>query len=153
MGWDEAFLAVETADPDSFARTIQDRVKAATALDCTVGIGENKLQAKIATGFGKPPGAEARCRDAGAFTITRANWFEVLGPRPTDALWGIGSRTAKRLAALSIMTVADLAAASPRELAGHFGPTIGPWLVQTAHGVDLSKVTAEPWVPRSAAER
>ncbi len=110
-----------------------------TALDCSVGIGENKLQAKIATGFGKP---------AGVFTITGQSWPGLLGPRPTDALWGVGSRTAKRLAALGIMTVADLAAASPRELAGHFGPTIGPWLVQLANGIDLSQVSAEPYVPR-----
>ncbi len=140
MGWDEAFLAVDTANPDSFAQVIRERVKAATQLDCTVGIGENKLQAKIATGFGKP---------AGVFTITSATWPDILGAKPTDALWGVGSRTAKRLAGLSILTVADLAAASPRALAPHFGPTIGPWLVQTAYGIDLSEVTADPYVPRS----
>ncbi len=54
MGWDEAFLAVHTDDPEGFARLIQERVKAAAQLDSTVGIGENKLQAKLATGFGKP---------------------------------------------------------------------------------------------------
>jgi nucleotidyltransferase/DNA polymerase involved in DNA repair len=140
MGWDEAFLAVDTDDPESFARLIQLRVKAATQLDCTVGIGQNKLQAKIATGFGKP---------AGVFRITTDTWLTMLGDKPTDALWGVGSRTAKRLADLSIMTVAELASASPRELAPHFGPTIGPWLVQLARGIDLSKVTAEPYVPRS----
>jgi nucleotidyltransferase/DNA polymerase involved in DNA repair len=53
MGWDEAFLAVETDDPESFARRVQDRVAAATRLRCSVGIGENRLQAKLATGFGK----------------------------------------------------------------------------------------------------
>jgi nucleotidyltransferase/DNA polymerase involved in DNA repair len=140
MGWDEAFLAVDTDDPESFARLIQHQVRAATQLDCTVGIGQNKLQAKIATGFGKP---------AGVFRITSETWLETLGDKPTDALWGVGSRTAKRLAGLSIMTVADLASASPRALAPHFGPTIGPWLVQLARGIDLSKVTAEPYVPRS----
>lgn len=140
MGWDEAFVAVETGDPEGFARLIQQQVKAATELDCSVGIGQNKLQAKIATGFGKP---------AGVFKITSDTWLATLGDKPTDALWGVGSRTAKRLSDLSIMTVADLASASPRELAPHFGPTIGPWLVQLAHGINLSKVTAEPYVPRS----
>src|SRR6266851_3217586 len=120
MGWDEAFLGARTDDPFSLARTIQRAVREAASLDCSVGIGQNKLQAKIATGFGKP---------AGVFAITNETWRELLGPRPTDALWGIGSRTA-------------------RELAAHFGPTIGPWLVQTAHGIDLSPVTAEPYVPR-----
>jgi nucleotidyltransferase/DNA polymerase involved in DNA repair len=140
MGWDEAFLGVETADPEAFARVIQDRIQAATELNCTVGIGQNRLQAKIATGFGKP---------AGVFTITSATWFEVLGDKPADTLWGVGSKTAKKLADASIVTVADLAAASPRALAGVFGPTIGPWLVQTANGIDLSEVTADPYVPRS----
>jgi nucleotidyltransferase/DNA polymerase involved in DNA repair len=140
MGWDEAFLAVQTSDPEAFARAVQDRVKAVTSLDSSLGIGENKLQAKIATGFGKP---------AGVFRITSATWLEILGDKPTDALWGVGSRTAKRLAELSIMTVAELGAASPRELAPHFGPTIGPWLVQLGRGIDLSRVTDEPWLARS----
>ncbi len=140
MGWDEAFLEVDTDDPEAFATLIQERVRAATQLNCTVGIGQNKLQAKMATSFGKP---------AGVYRITHEAWMNILGPRPTDALWGIGSRTAKKLSTLSISTIADLAAASPRELARVFGPTIGPWLVQQARGIDLSPVTDEPYVPRS----
>jgi DNA polymerase IV len=139
MGWDEAFLAAQTDDPEFLARRIQRLVRESTSLDCSVGIGQNKLQAKIATGYGKP---------AGVFTITSQTWPELLGPRPTDALWGVGGRTARKLAGLGIATVADLAAADPRELAGHFGPTIGPWLVQLARGIDLSAVTDEPYVPR-----
>jgi nucleotidyltransferase/DNA polymerase involved in DNA repair len=139
MGWDEAFLAVETADPWAYARDIQARIRAAATLDCTVGIGQNKLQAKIATGFGKP---------AGCFMITNENWAEVLGGRPTDALWGVGAKTARKLAGLGIETVEELAKADHRALAAAFGPTIGPWLVQLARGIDLSAVTAEPYVPR-----
>jgi len=139
MGWDEAFLGADTSEPELLARKIQAAVREATSLDCSVGIGENKLQAKIATGFGKP---------AGVFTITSRTWPELLGPMPTDALWGVGAKTARKLAALGIMTVAELAAADHRELAGRFGPTIGPWLVQLARGIDLSLVTAEPYVPR-----
>jgi len=139
MGWDEAFLTAETDDPEILARRIQRLVRESTSLDCSVGIGQNKLQAKIATGFGKP---------AGVFTITSQTWPELLGPRPTDALWGVGARTARKLAGLGIATVAELAAADPRELAGQFGPTIGPWLVQLARGIDLSAVTDEPYVPR-----
>ncbi len=55
-GWDEAFLAADTDDPEALARRIQDRIRAVTSLECTVGIGENKLQAKLAAGFGKPAG-------------------------------------------------------------------------------------------------
>src|SRR5215472_841849 len=46
MGWDEAFLAVDTDDPEEFARRVQRTIRAATSLECTVGIGQNKLQAK-----------------------------------------------------------------------------------------------------------
>jgi nucleotidyltransferase/DNA polymerase involved in DNA repair len=139
MGWDEAFVAVDTDDPESVAREIQARIKAASRLDCSVGIGENKLQAKLATGFGKP---------AGVFRLTYRTWFEVLGARPTDALWGIGAKTARKLAGLGIHTVAALAAADPAALAAAFGPTIGPWLVQTGLGLDPSVVTDEPYRPR-----
>jgi len=139
MGWDEAFIGARTDDPVALAQKIQRLVREAANLDCSVGIGQNKLQAKIATGFGKP---------AGVFMITSDTWWELLGPRPPDALWGIGARTARKLAAFGIATVAELAAADTREMAARFGPTIGPWLVQTAHGIDLSPVTSEPYVPR-----
>src|SRR5258708_12256713 len=138
MGWDEAFFGARTDDPFSLARTIQRAVREAASLDCSVGIGQTKLQAKIATGLGKP---------AGVFAITNETWRELLGPRPTDALWGIGSRTARKLAGPGIMTVADLAAPDPREMAAHFGPTIGPWLVQTPPGVDPSPLPPDPPLP------
>ena len=139
-GWDEAFLAVDTDDPEAAARRIALRVRAATGLDCTVGIGENKLQAKMATGFGKP---------AGVFRLTHDSWLLVLGDRPTDVLWGIGSKTARRLAGLGIGTVADLAAADPRVLAGVFGPAIGPWLVQTGRGLGSAEVSGAAYRARS----
>jgi nucleotidyltransferase/DNA polymerase involved in DNA repair len=140
MGWDEAFLAVETADPEAFGRRIQETIKAATELDSTVGIGENRLQAKLATNFGKP---------AGVFRLTHAIWFELLGAQPVTALWGVGAKTASKLAELGLQTVADLAGADIAAVAARFGPTIGPWLVQTARGLDGSTVSAEPYVPRS----
>jgi len=140
MGWDEAFLAVDTDDPEEFARRVQRTIRAATSLECTVGIGQNKLQAKLATNFGKP---------AGVFRLTHATWFEVLGAEPVSVLWGVGAKTAAKLGELGILTVADLATADISAVAGRFGPTIGPWLVQTARGLDASTVTAEPYVPRS----
>jgi DNA polymerase-4 len=140
MGWDEAFLAVDSADPEGFALRIQQTIKAASELDCTVGIGENKLQAKLATNFGKP---------AGVFRLTHATWFDVLGAEPVSVLWGVGAKTAAKLGELGIQTVADLATADIATVAARFGPTIGPWLVQTARGLDGSSVSDEPYVPRS----
>jgi nucleotidyltransferase/DNA polymerase involved in DNA repair len=140
LGWDEAFVGVDTEDPEAFARDLAASVRAATQLDCSVGIGENKLQAKIATGFGKP---------AGVFRLTAANWDEVLGGRPPGALWGIGAKTTAKLASLGIRTVRELAVADPDRLAGEFGPTTGPWLVLLGRGRGDSEVDATPYVPRS----
>ncbi|HTP16297.1 MAG TPA: DNA polymerase IV [Streptosporangiaceae bacterium] len=140
MGWDEAFLAVDTSNPEAVAREIQERVRAAAQLDCSVGIGQNKLQAKLATGFGKP---------AGVFRLTHGTWFEVMGAQPSDALWGIGPKTARKLAKLGIATVADLAATDAVALAARFGPATGPWLTQIAHGLGSAEVSAEPYEPRS----
>jgi DNA polymerase-4 len=140
LGWDEAFLAVDGDDPEAVAEEARDRVRAATGLECSVGIGQNKLQAKLATGFGKP---------AGVFRLTADTWFEVLGDRPTDALWGIGAKTAKRLRGLGVATVADLAAADPGVLAAEVGPATGPWLVRLAQGRDGSAVSDAPRVSRS----
>jgi DNA polymerase IV len=139
LGWDEAFLEVQTADPEALARDIQSRVRAATQLESSVGIGRNTLQAKLATGFGKP---------AGVFRLTHENWFDVLGDRPTDALWGIGRKTAKKLADVGITTVRELAAADPEALAATFGPTIGPWLVRLGRGQGPSKVSGTAYVAR-----
>jgi nucleotidyltransferase/DNA polymerase involved in DNA repair len=139
LGWDEAFLGVDVEDPEAFARTLARRVREATQLDCTVGIGENKLQAKIATGFGKP---------AGVFRLTSENWFSVLGDRPTDALWGIGAKTARKLAGLGISTVSDLAAADPDALAAVFGPMTGPWLVLLGRGRGDADVDDSPYLAR-----
>ncbi len=129
-----------SADPVRFARHIRERVLEATRLHCSVGIGDNKLRAKIATDFGKP---------RGTWQLTAENWFEVMGDRPTTALWGIGSKTAKKLAALGIDTVDQLAASDASMLAAELGPTMGPWYHRIGRGVSDSAVTAEPWVPRA----
>jgi len=139
MGWDEAFVAVDSKDPEAVAREMQETIRAATQLSCSVGIGRNRLQAKLATDFGKP---------AGIFRLTYENWFEVLGSRPADALWGIGRKTAQKLAGLGIETVTALAAADPQALAASFGPATGPWLVQTARGLASAEVTDEPYLAR-----
>jgi DNA polymerase-4 len=142
MGWDEAFIAVETDEPEVLARNIQSRVFEQTELWCSIGIGDNKLQAKIATDAGKP---------AGVFTLTSDRWVEWMGPRGTDALWGIGTKTARKLAAIGIGTVDELAAADLEELAAAFGPSTGPWLARLARGEDRSSVSDAPWIPKGVS--
>ncbi|MEU6642519.1 DNA polymerase IV [Saccharomonospora sp. NPDC046836] len=140
MGWDEAFLGASTADAEALAAEVRRAVLERTGLSCSVGIGDNKARAKIATGFAKP---------AGIYRLTRQNWVPVMAHRPPDALWGIGGRTTKKLAELGITTVEELAAADPEQLAERFGPTMGPYFRALAHGLGDREVTATPYVPRS----
>lgn len=140
LGWDEAFLAVECDDPESVAADIRRAVLAATELSCSVGVGDNRLRAKLASDFAKP---------AGVFRLTKENWYEVMGDRPTDALVGIGRKTAKKLTDLGISTVAQLAEADRDELAARLGPTMGPWYRHLARGRGETEVASTPYVPRS----
>jgi DNA polymerase-4 len=139
-GWDEAFLGARSDDPESLAEEVQRRVLAETRLTCAVGIGQTRLQAKTATGFAKP---------GGIARLTRRTWIDTMGDRPVTALWGIGARTAARLAELGIDTVSELAASDHRELARQFGPTIGPHLKLLGIGGHDSPVVDEPHVARS----
>ncbi len=139
LGWDEAFVGVRTGDPEAFARRVQAEVLAATRLHCSVGIGDNKIRAKIATGFGKP---------RGVFRLTAATWFEVMGHRPTIELWGVGPRISARLAQHGIGTVAELADADLAVLVGEFGPRMGTWYAALGRGQGSAVVDDTPWVAR-----
>ena len=145
LGWDEAFLGAaaerpQPGDPEPLARALQRAVLERTSLHCSLGIGDNKLQAKTATGFGKPRGVGR---------LDSERWLEVMGDRPVTALWGIGTKTARRLEDLGITTVGDLAAADTAMLAARLGPTMGPWYRRLGRGVDSSAVDPTPWVPKA----
>ena len=139
LGWDEAFMAVETDDPEAHAREVQRAVLEATDLWCSIGVGDSRHRAKLASAFAKP---------RGVFRLTREEWPTVMGPRPVEALWGIGSKTAAKLGELGIRTVDQLAAADDDVLATRFGPNTGPWIRSLGTGEDDGEVTAEPYVRR-----
>ncbi|UOE42679.1 DNA polymerase IV [Agromyces larvae] len=139
LGWDEAFVGVRTADPEAYARDVQRAVLKATRLHCSVGIGDTLVRTKIATGFGKPQGV---------FRLTAANWFEVMGDRPTIELWGVGSKVSRRLAGLGIATVTELARAELDPLVAEFGPKMGPWYRTLGRGEGERLVDDTPWVAR-----
>ena len=84
LGWDEAFVAAETDDPEAVGGEIQQQIEAATRLDCSVGIGENRIQAKLASNFAKPR------RD---FPADAPELVAVMGGLPTGKLLGIGAKT------------------------------------------------------------
>ena len=142
-GWDEAYLGAAVADPaDAVALAAQIRavISSETGLSCSVGISDNKQRAKVATGFAKP---------AGIFTLTDANWMTLMAERPVDALWSVGPKTAKKLAALGITTVWELAHSDAEALTSALGPRTGLWLLLLAKGGGDTDVSAEPWIARS----
>lgn len=139
-GWDEAYLGVAAGDPTGVAEEIRTVIASETGLSCSVGISDNKQRAKVATGFAKP---------AGIFTLTDANWMTLMADRPVDALWGVGPKTTKKLAALGITTVRELAHSDAELLTSAFGPRTGLWLLLLAKGGGDAQVSAEPWIPRS----
>lgn len=140
LGWDEAFVGIESDEPEEVARRLQADVLAASGLHCSVGIGDTKVRAKIATEFGKP---------RGMFRLTRENWFAVMGERPTRDLWGIGSRIQQRLAAMGIETVRQLAESSDEPLIAEFGPNTGPHIGRLGRGVSSATVDDTAWVARA----
>lgn len=140
LGWDEAFVGIAAEDPASTARALQAAVLEASRLHCSVGIGDTKVRAKIATEFGKPQGV---------YQLTKKNWIPVMGERPTTALWGVGPRIAQRLANLGIRTVLELATAPEEPLIAEFGPNTGPHIRRLGRGVSSATVDDTPWVPRA----
>lgn len=139
-GWDEAYVAVAAANPLEVADQIRAVVLSETGLSCSVGISDNKQRAKVATGFAKP---------AGIFALADANWIALMGERPVDALWSVGPKTTKKLAALGITTVGELAHGDAELLTSAFGTRTGLWLLLLAKGGGDDAVSAEPWIPRS----
>ena len=65
MGWDEAFMAVETDDPERLAREVQQAVLERTGLWCSIGVGDSLHRAKLASAFAKR---------RGVFRLTRQEW-------------------------------------------------------------------------------
>lgn len=118
LSLDEAFLDVSGAlhpwqdDPNALGRDLKNRIRTATGLIASVGIGPNKLLAKLASKLGKPDGLYAIAADEAA---------AVLAPLPIGDLPGIGRKTAPRLQRLGIRTIGNLAHADPARLRAVLG--------------------------------
>jgi DNA polymerase-4 len=108
------------------ARQIKARIQADTGLTASVALAPNKFLAKLASDLGKPDG----------FVVLPPE--RVLGfpaPLPVGRLWGVGAKGEKRLHALGVHTVGQLAALPERVLVDQFGAT-GRHLWQLAQGQD-----------------
>jgi DNA polymerase-4 len=133
---DEAFLDVSdlTQPAESIARQVQAQVQKDPGLPCSLGVATNKLLAKTANDVGK-----ASFRGEGppnAITVVPpGQGAAFLAPLPVVALWGVGPKTAERLADLGIQKIGELASRSEVELMRLFGKT-GYDLAQRARGID-----------------
>ncbi|MFI7059713.1 DNA polymerase IV [Kribbella sp. NPDC050124] len=155
-GWDECFVGAETEDPEGLAAELRKAVVERTTLTCSIGIGDNKVRAKLATGFAKQPRSHATpfeeagtAQVDGVYRLTAANWREVMDHRAVRELWGIGSRMERNLNELGIGTVADLAAADLDMLRKRFGPKMGAWYAALGRGLGDTQVTDVPREPVS----
>jgi DNA polymerase-4 len=128
---DEAYVDLtEQANPQETAANIKTDVKEKTQLPCSVGLATSKLVAKVASDHDKPEG----------FTIVPpGSEATFLAPLPTRVIWGIGPRTAERLAAMEIQTCGQLAAADSGLLQANFGRQ-SEALVYRAQGIDKRQV-------------
>jgi DNA polymerase IV (DinB-like DNA polymerase) len=130
---DEAYLDVSQRTTGDFeqaralAQEIKDDVRAQQGLACSVGIGPNKLVAKIAADAQKPDGlTTVKPEDIGTF----------LSPLPVDSILGIGAKTKEKMQVLGIRTIGDLAKHDAQRLIQIFGRNLGVYFHNASLGID-----------------
>lgn len=136
---DEAFLDMTGCEhPYASAwhlgRELKRRIREATGLTASVGIAPNKFVAKLASDRGKPDGLVA---------VEAGQLEDFLSPLPVQALWGVGARTAQRLAAAGIHTVTDIRRRPLSQLCQLLGDSLGRHVHQLAFGIDPRPVQPE----------
>ena len=134
---DEAFLdvtpnAVNTESPVSVARRIQARV-AQLGITCSIGVGTSKTVAKIASDRDKPRGLTV---------VYPGRERAFLAPLRVRELSGVGPSAERRLAAMGIHTLGELADADPVELERVFGKN-GRVMYLRANGGDDAPVESD----------
>src|SRR5262245_14633153 len=128
---DEAYLDVtdhlgEAGSATAVAREIRRRVREERGLTVSIGVGPNRLIAKIASDFHKPNG----------LTVVRPEKVQAfLDPLPVRRLHGVGPATEKALAEMGVHTVAELRAAPLETLSARFGKH-GHLLFEFSRGID-----------------
>lgn len=116
---------------EALAREIAGGIEREFGLACSVGVGPNKLIAKMATEVKKPRGITILGRDGFRHTF----WT-----RPVEALYGVGEKTASSLMILGIETIGELAETPVAFLSRRFG-VYGEALHAMAWGEDATPVT------------
>lgn len=121
-------------DPIALAYEIKDKIKDELGFTVNVGVGENKLCAKMASDFEKPDKVHTLFKDE----IPTKMW-----PLPVGDLLFIGGSTAKKLTDARIKTIGDLAACDTNLLCNLLGDKMGIQCHNFSNGIDNSPVRAE----------
>jgi DNA polymerase-4 len=145
VGLDEAYLDVAGLfSPRAAMRRLLAEIKAATQLTCSVGIGPNKLVAKVASDAEKP---------AGFVVLSREQACARFASSPPGLVPGIGPKTAARLAELGLTTLAAVGAAPEQLLVERFGPNLGRELGRRARFEHDGEIGAARKVVSESRER
>ena len=134
---DEAFLEVtervggDYRGAEKLAKEIKDAILRRTGLTCSVGVGPNKLVAKIVANQVKPNGLTVVFPDAVK---------EFLRPLPVGRLFGVGRKTEKIMVEKGLKTIGDLADHPVDDLIRTFGKALGLYFHEASNGVDESEV-------------
>ena len=140
---DEAFLDVSVlGEPgEQVAQRLQGTIRTELDLSCSIGVATNKLVAKIATDVGKGM-ARSGAIPSAICVVPPGEEAAFLAPLPASALWGVGPKTAEKLAGMGMLTIGDIAAWPPEDLARRFGQH-GEDLARRACGVDDRPIVTE----------
>ena len=149
---DEAFVDIsDLHEPsETIARRLQKRVNAELGLPCSVGVAANKLVAKIATEVGKKT-AQKDLPPNAVTVVPPGKEAAFLEPLSVTMLWGVGPKTAAKLAEHGIQTIGDIARQPAADLIRWFGEN-GRDLARRVCGVDDSPVTTEHETKSISAE-
>ncbi|MDR3650330.1 MAG: DNA polymerase IV [Acidimicrobiales bacterium] len=145
---DEAFVDVAgvrrlLGPPPEVARSIRHAVHEDLHMECGVGVARTKLIAKLASRAAKPvPTPEGPRPGPGVVVVLPVEELSFLHPLPVRALWGVGPATARRLDALGVTTVGELARIPADTLCRSLGTANGRLLSELARGEDNRKVEA-----------
>src|SRR4051812_20863577 len=124
VGIDEGYLDLDgLVAPRAAMRRLVEEIRAQTGLNASVGIGPNKLVAKIASDAEKPRGFVVLSREDACARFAGAS---------PGLVPGIGPKTVERLAEMGFTTLGLLAAADEEQLRGVFGPNHGRDLLARA---------------------
>ncbi len=140
---DEAFLDVSDLPnaAEKIGGRLQAQIKDETGLSASVGVATNKLIAKIANDVGKKSAKYGK--SPFAITVVPAGEeAEFLFPLPVEMLWGVGPKTAEKLAERGIYTIGEIAKQSEKKMTRQFGKH-GLDLSRHARGIDIRPIETE----------